>query len=71
MPFPVEYVPDRQEMQVADVPMAVPVEYVPATHETQPADVNKPVPVLYLPAGQTSQFTPDQLAGGWVCVPTG
>jgi hypothetical protein len=50
-----------QELELLD---ATAVEYVPATHETQPADVVIPVPVLYLPVGQTSQFTPDQLAGG-------
>jgi hypothetical protein len=67
MAVPLEYVPAEQEMHELELLDATTVEYVPARHETQPADAVMPVPVLYLPAGQTSQFTPDQLAGGGIC----
>ena len=64
MAVPVEYMPATQGMHELELLEATVVEYVPATHETQPADVVTPTPVWYLPAGQSSQFTPDQLAGG-------
>jgi hypothetical protein len=47
------------------------VEYVPEMQFVHRLDMVTPIPVPYLPAWHDSQFTPDQPAGGCVCVPTG
>jgi hypothetical protein len=65
------YVPGWQAVQLMMLETPRPVEYVPDPHETHLLDMVTPVPVLYLPAGQASQFTPDQLAGGWSWTPAG
>ena len=71
IPVPLEYVPVRQDRQVLEVGEAKTVEYVPEMQFVHRLDMVTPVAMLYLPAWQDSQFTPDQPAGGWICVFTG
>ena len=71
MAVPVRYVPGRQEMHEPEFIDARVVEYVPVMQLVHRLDMVAPVPVLYLPAWQLSQFTPDQLAGGWTINPFG
>ena len=70
-PVPLEYVPVRQDRQVLEAGEAKTVEYVPEMQLVHRLDMVTPVAMLYLPAWQDSQFTPDQFAGGWICVFTG
>jgi hypothetical protein len=70
-PKPLEYVPERQDKQVLEAVEAKTVEYVPEMQFMHRLDMVTPVAMLYLPVWQDSQFTPDQFAGGWICVFTG
>lgn len=68
---PVWNVPALHERHWLRLEDARPVEYVPVVQETHLLDRVIPVPVLYVPEGHDSQFSPDQLAGGWSWTPTG